>query len=122
MQHTAAQLEVGTHAKEQHQHGEVDVEAVGDERDHVHVAHDLRKKEGAINLLWLSELLNLVAFLGTAESEVHIVHISCVIVVYTLTHCGQVTHICFSKLTIISSDNGLSPDWRQAIIWTNAGV
>ena len=23
---------------------------------------------------------------------------------------------------MISSDNGLSPGWRQAIIWTNAGV
>ena len=26
------------------------------------------------------------------------------------------------KLTNIASDNGLSPDWRQAIIWTNAGI
>ena len=32
------------------------------------------------------------------------------------------THICVSKLTIIGSDNGLSPDQRQAIIWTNAGI
>ena len=32
------------------------------------------------------------------------------------------THICVSKLTIISSDNGLSPGRRQAIIWTNAGI
>ena len=24
--------------------------------------------------------------------------------------------------TIIGSDNGLSPGWRQAIIWTNAGI
>ena len=39
-----------------------------------------------------------------------------------LTHWGRVTHICISKLTIIGSDNGLSPDWRQAIIWTNAGL
>ena len=39
-----------------------------------------------------------------------------------LTHWGQVTHICVSKLTIIGSDNGLSPDRRQAIIWTNAGL
>ena len=31
------------------------------------------------------------------------------------------THICVSKLTIIGSDNGLSRDRRQAIIWTNAG-
>ena len=32
------------------------------------------------------------------------------------------THICVSRLTIIGSDNGLSPDRRQAIIWTNAGL
>ena len=39
-----------------------------------------------------------------------------------LTHWGRVTHICVSKLTIIGSDNGLSPGQRQAIIWTNAGI
>ena len=39
-----------------------------------------------------------------------------------LTHWGRVMHICVSKLTIIGSDNGLSPGRRQAIIWTNAGV
>ena len=32
------------------------------------------------------------------------------------------THICISKLIIIGSDNGLSPDRHQAIIWTNAGI
>ena len=37
-----------------------------------------------------------------------------------LTHWGRVTHKCVSKQTIIGSDNGLSPDRRQAIIWTNA--
>ena len=37
-------------------------------------------------------------------------------------HWGRVTHICVSKLTIMGSDNGLSPDRRQAIIWTNAGI
>ena len=26
------------------------------------------------------------------------------------------------KLSIIGSDNGLSPGRRQAIIWTNAGI
>ena len=40
----------------------------------------------------------------------------------SLTQWGQVTHICVSKLTIIGSDNGLSPGRRQAIIWTNAGI
>ena len=39
-----------------------------------------------------------------------------------LTHWGQVMHICVSKLTIIGSDNGLSPGRRQAIISTNAGI
>ena len=39
-----------------------------------------------------------------------------------LTHWARVTHICFNKLTIIGSDNGLSPGRRQAIIWTNAGL
>ena len=32
------------------------------------------------------------------------------------------TRICVSKLTIIGSDNGLSPGRRQAIIWINAGI
>ena len=32
------------------------------------------------------------------------------------------THKYINKLTIIGSDNGLSPDRRQAIIWTNAGI
>ena len=39
-----------------------------------------------------------------------------------LTHWGQMTHICVSKLTIIGSDNGLSPGRRQAIIWTNGEI
>ena len=32
------------------------------------------------------------------------------------------THIYVNKLSIIGSDNGLSPGRRQAIIWTNAGI
>ena len=31
-------------------------------------------------------------------------------------------HICVSKVTIIDSDNGLSPGRRQAIIQTNARI
>ena len=42
--------------------------------------------------------------------------------ILTLTRWGRVTHKCVSKQTIIGSDNGLSPDRRQAIIWTNAGL
>ena len=39
-----------------------------------------------------------------------------------LTHWGRVTHICAGNLTIIGSDNGLSPGRRQAITWTNVGI
>ena len=34
----------------------------------------------------------------------------------------RVTQKCVSKLSIIGSDNGLSPGQRQAIIWTYAGI
>ena len=39
-----------------------------------------------------------------------------------LNHWGQVMHICVGNLTIIVSDNGLSPGRRQVIVWTNAGI
>ena len=39
-----------------------------------------------------------------------------------LTHWVWASHICVGKLTIIGSDNGLSPCRRQAIIWTSAGI
>ena len=53
-----------------------------------------------------------------------VIHYKCItdLCHHWLTHWGRVTHICISKLTIIGSDNGLSPDRRQAIIWTNAGL
>ena len=38
------------------------------------------------------------------------------------THWGWVAHVFVGKITIIGSDNGLSPGRRQAIIWTNAGI
>ena len=43
---------------------------------------------------------------------------------YVFISCGIVSCIltCVGKLTIIGSDNGLSPGRRQAIIWTNAGI
>ena len=52
----------------------------------------------------------------------HEMHGSYMWLVYWLTHWGREMHICVGKLTIIASDNGLSPGWRQAIIWTNAGI
>ena len=39
-----------------------------------------------------------------------------------LTHWGRVTHKYVGKLTIIGSNNRLSPGRRQSIIWTNAGI
>ena len=39
-----------------------------------------------------------------------------------LTRWGRATHICVSKLTIIGSNNGLSPRGHQAVIWTNAAI
>ena len=56
-------------------------------------------------------------------------HCGTVSLVYTgwiyqieFTHWDRVTHMCASELTIIGSDNGLSPGRCQAIIWTNAGL
>ena len=40
----------------------------------------------------------------------------------TLSHWGLVMHIYISNLTIIGSNNGLSPGWPQAIIWNSAGI
>ena len=45
--------------------------------------------------------------------------IQLLLILSALTHWGRVTHICVGNLTIIGSDNGLSPVRRQAIIWTN---
>ena len=42
--------------------------------------------------------------------------------IWLLTHWGRVTHTCVGKLTIIGSDNGLSPERRQAINKTDAGI
>ena len=39
-----------------------------------------------------------------------------------LTRWGRVTYICVGKVTIIGLDNGMSPERRQAIIWTSAGI
>ena len=39
-----------------------------------------------------------------------------------LNHWGRVTHICMGDLTIIGSDNGLTPGRRQAITWSNAVI
>ena len=45
-----------------------------------------------------------------------------IVIICILTHWGRATHICVGKLTIIGSDNGLSPGRRHAIIWTIVGI
>ena len=42
--------------------------------------------------------------------------------VSTLIDWGRVTRICVGNITIIGSDNCLSPGRRHAIIWTDAGI
>ena len=55
------------------------------------------------------------------KSVKYLVRIAChSVACLNLTHWGRVTHICVSKLTIIVSDNGLSPGRHQA--WTKAGI
>ena len=45
-----------------------------------------------------------------------------IIDIFTFHRTGRMVHICFIKLSIIVSDNGLSPGRHLAIIWTNAGM
>ena len=42
--------------------------------------------------------------------------------VILLTHLGWVMQIYLSNLTIIGSDNGLSPSQHRAITWSSAGI
>ena len=37
-------------------------------------------------------------------------------------HAEWRIYICVNKLTVIGSDNGLSPGRRPTVIWTNAGI
>ena len=70
-----------------------------------------------------SHLLDITEWSETAVICTNInVFYQCNSVHEMLSHWGQVTHICVSKLSILGSDNGLSPDRRQAIIWTNAEI
>ena len=41
---------------------------------------------------------------------------------WRLTHWGGMMHIGVGNLTIIGSDNRVSPDRRQTIIWNNAVI
>ena len=69
-----------------------------------------------------SEFYLIWSYKGLGLNEVLCIKLPSISKDLLLTHWARVTHICISKLTIIGSDNGLSPSWRQAIIWTNAGI
>ena len=66
-----------------------------------------------ISFIFLCEPSTLV-LLKTNRESVHYFSL--------LTHWGRMRYICISDLTIIGSDNGLSPGRCQAIIWTNEGI
>ena len=72
-------------------------------------------------ILGMDMVLSLLAF-HLSLFSVHILILWCRRCLIWLTYSDWVTHICFSKLTIIGSDNRLSPGRWQAIIWTIAGI
>ena len=63
---------------------------------------------------------------GVVPSKIIVVDVQRIhavrVMAYNLTNWGRATHICVRKLTIIASDNGLSPGRREAIIWNNARI
>ena len=64
----------------------------------------------------------LMSFSKINAKDLIMQHAKFQICILKLTHWGRVTHICVNKLTVIDSDNGLSPGRPQVIIWTNAGL
>ena len=70
-----------------------------------------------MSVLLISCLYSRLILWHCAALECH-----CYAIIILLTHWGRVTHICVGNLTIIGSDNGLSPGRCQAIIWTNVGI
>ena len=81
--------------------------------------HDLQLASvtlAVLSLFWLDSLsINWEIPINTLDSASVTMH-------FWLTHWGRVTYICVGKITIIGSDNGLSPGRRQAIIQTNDGI
>ena len=80
--------------------------------------HFLLMYFGPVQLKFIAKNACLNAVLSSCSqraSNVHNVQIS-VAGLNVRTHSGRVTHICVGNLTIIGSDNGLSPGRRQAII------
>ena len=99
------------------------------------VFDDWRKpNKGCVNTLKIDETLTLIAYCTgifvrncfslslnfIAWVPMHRIEDKSLLV--WLTHWGRVTYICVGKLTLIGSNNGLSPGLRQGIIWTNAEI
>ena len=70
-------------------------------------------------LYWYTQVMSSIP---AATGAIQLDEVMTLVAWWLLTHWGRVTHICVIKLTIIGSDNGLSPGRRQAIIWINAGI
>ena len=82
-------------------------------------------------MIWILNKINRVMAVSRCNTLIHIHEINSWLLVISccsqwlttlLTHLGRPTHICVGILTIIGSDNGLSPGRRQAIIWTYDGI
>ena len=73
-----------------------------------------RKNDYLYMLLWhIVTFLRPRVILNAAEWRIY---------THTHTHIYIYLYICVTKLSIIGSNNGLSPVRCQAIIWTNAGI
>ena len=93
----------------------------------IYKCFDLVNMYGTLLLVFISlPFYHVICWHFFSESQVKITFklFGCYEVMYlwVLTHWGRVTRICIGNLTLIGSDNGLSPDRRQAIIWTNARI
>ena len=80
-----------------------------------------REEEWLLSYLMIRPITH-VGYLGQFSKAMKCGHRNRRHILVMLTHWGRVTHICVGNLTIIGSDNGLSPGRRQAIIWTNAVI
>ena len=75
---------------------------------------------------WVSEWLNLIAFLGTADSEVHIVHMSREITAYTLKSLSSLTQITHNLQTTINFkkkgiEKRTTKKWGHPLSWQIIG-